>query len=132
MPNPFPPHSQLNNALTDFFSSYQRAWDRLQGDEIASHYSARPNILDGDGFCAYAGVEELVAKFEANCEAFRQRGYRGSSFTIEYCSCSGEFSAVADLAWSIHFTSEVVDFRTTYMCVLEQGNWSVISAVVYQ
>ena len=79
----------MRESLRAFFESYQRAWDALDGSAIARHYHPSANILDGDGLNSFATLDELVDKFQRNCDAFRELGYGGSEWVEGACVESG-------------------------------------------
>jgi len=118
--------------LSLFFQSYQDGWDAFSGDAIASHYRMPVSIIDGDGLRSYTEQEDLISKFEANCIAFQQLGYRRAKFHVGYFRQNSEISATIDLGWRIYLEAGERDFRTTYMCAKVDKTWSIISAVAYE
>lgn len=118
--------------LTQFFDSYKDGWDSFSGEKIASHYRTPASIVDGDGLRTYSGVEELISKFEKNCASFKSMGYRGSEFLIGHYIQNGESAATIDFGWRVGLEAGFREFRTTYMCVVEDGQWRIVSAVAYE
>jgi hypothetical protein len=118
--------------LTRFFNSYQCGWDSLSAGSIASHFRIPASIMDGDGLRTYLSIEELTAKFERNCDSFKAIGYRGSEFLAGCYTQNGENAATVDLGWRIGITAGFREFRTTYLCVYNERQWRILSAVAYE
>ena len=118
--------------LIQLFQSYQGGWDSFCGEKVASLYRIPTSIADGDGLRNYLVFEDLVSKFEANCASFKAMGYRGSEFSVGCFIENGEDAATVDLGWRVSIESGFRDFRTTYICVNEDCQWRILSAVAYE
>ena len=129
---PIPINSLMRFELIQLFQSYQAGWDSLCGEKIASHYKIPTSIMDGDGLRNYLGLEELTSKFEANCSSFKAMGYRGSEFSVGHFIENGDRAATIDLGWRVSIEPGFRDFRTTYVCVNEEGQWRILSAIAYE
>lgn len=121
----------LPNELIQFFQSYQKGFNHFDALAIASHYLVPATISDADGLRTYLSTQELISKFTENCTSFRQMGYVSAQFSPGLCHSSGDNAATVDLGWSILLENDRRDFRTTYMCVLAEERWKIITAMVY-
>jgi len=122
----------MRDELIRLFQSYQDGWDSFCGEKIAVHYRIPTSIMDGDGLRNYLSLEDLSSKFESNCSAFKAMGYRGSEFSVGHFIENGEYAGTIDLGWRISIESGFRDFRTTYVCVNEEQEWRILSAIAYE
>ena len=122
----------MPNELRQFFKSYQLGFDSFDADAIAAHYNIPASIYDGDGLHVYSSRKELAAKFGSNSETFKGMGYSGAQFSVGYYHKTGDIGAVVDLGWRVRLGMSNRDFRATYICVLNDQQWHIFSAVAYE
>ena len=121
----------MSETLTQFFEQYREAWNVLDWNWIAGHYSVPCAISDADGPQVYTGHDQIVAKFQRGCELLKERGFGGCSFAVTLRHQLGSEAAAVDLDWQIEATSGPLTFRTLYVCHNTNTGWRIYAAHAY-
>ena len=87
--------------VTKFFEQYRDAFNRLDGDAIATLYCVPSGIVSDRGLTAWQAREPIAENMVALCALYRANGYKQAHFQPSHFISQGTDFAVADVAWTI-------------------------------
>lgn len=121
----------MKTKLNQLFTSYQQAFKQFDSKAIASHYKFPCLIFDADGQQCFTNFDKLTAKFANSCNNMQEMGYIDSEFTIGEINILNDKLVSVDMCWKAQFETEPYEFRTLYLCSLENTSRRIFSTVVY-
>ncbi len=113
------------------FTKYKKAFDNFDANGIASNYKIPCSVSDADGSLVFDNKEGLIDKFSSNCKFLHSMGYVGSEFNILSEMSMGSNAKSLNIGWRVNLKSNIVEFRCLYVCHLEEEQWKIFSANVY-
>lgn len=118
--------------LHQLLDNYTAAFDALDSEKIASQYTLPCAISDGDGNKVFDTYEQLKAKFERNCFAMKEMGYRRAKYQIINDEPLGQQSRAITVSWVVVTEHQQIEFCCHYVCHSIGNEWKFFVANVYQ
>ena len=121
-----------------FFTTYQAAFNRLDGDAVADLWHAPSGITDSrDGQARvtwWADDAPMRANHRALCEVYRHNGYHSAEFTLQDHQALGRNHAFVRLHWTLRRAdgSVLQAFHTGYQLLRTAQGLRVLMAIAYE
>lgn len=126
--------SAVPPSVERFFDAYRNAFDRLDGDAVASLYHVPSGIVSGRSYVHWPDAASIRANMVALCEHYRSQGYRSAHYRVCRALELGPDAVVVDIEWTIERTNdqEAWQFRTAYNLVRSIEGWQVLHCTAYE
>lgn len=118
--------------LHQLLDNYTAAFDALDAEKIASLYTLPCAISDGDGNKVFDTYGQLKEKFERNCLAIKEIGYRRAKYQIINDELLGQQARAITVAWVVFTEHQKIEFCCHYVCHNIESEWKFFVANVYQ
>ena len=91
--------------IKQFFETYRRAFNALDGQAVARLYSEPSAIAQGGELTVWPNQVAVAKNMETLCRMYKERGYVEAEFEPVQFLAQGTEYAFADLRWSIKWAN---------------------------
>jgi hypothetical protein len=126
--------ARIERELRDFFASYARAFDQLDGDAVAAHFCVPSMLSTNAGFVAWTRREQVGENMRALCEHYRRGGFVTARWRLLETVVQPPAHVFANVLWTVDrgATSASGSFRTSYALRRDEQGWRVLLCTAHE